>query len=458
VPSANGTKPQYPLFSSLGRDTTAREWDGRKYEKYQPQLAGLRGFHTYERMLDDPVLGGIMLAIEMLIRNTEFYSKPASEKPEDVEAWKFLEECREDTSHTWSEMVVDILTMLPHGWAILETTYKYRRGENEKRPLMSSKYDDGLIGWASHSLLGQDTLARFEHDSDVQLKTFVQRDPEGGEIPIPMQKCLHFRTRQNRQNPEGQSIMRKAYHGWYMKRQMQEVEGVGVERELAGLPVMTAPEGTSLWDAEDEEAQAQRREAQTLLKAVRENRAEGVLLPFGWDFELASTGGQRAIDVGAVIERYERFNAISMLGDFIVLGHESVGSFALADTKTNLFAYGIGAWLDVIVEVFNRHAVRRLFRLNQRFPQDRFPQIAHGDAEAPDLRALGDYISKLTGVGVLIPGEEIEDYARAAAGLPPRTAQQHGEQAYGLGAVVPPTTAEDEEKPPAITEGAEVKA
>ena len=43
---------------------------------------------------------------------------------------------------------------------------------------------------------------------------------------------------------------------WYFKRRIQEIEGIGVERDLAGLPTLTAPEGMNIWDEDDPEMAA----------------------------------------------------------------------------------------------------------------------------------------------------------------------------------------------------------
>ena len=45
---------------------------------------------------------------------------------------------------------------------------------------------------------------------------------------------------------------------------------------------------------------------------------------------------------GPIIERHSRHIAMTAMADFILLGHEAVGSFALADSKTDLFGVALG--------------------------------------------------------------------------------------------------------------------
>jgi hypothetical protein len=42
-------------------------------------------------------------------------------------------------------------------------------------------------------------------------------------------------------NPEGQSMLRTAYRPWFFKKRLEEFEAIGVERDLAGLPVAKVP-------------------------------------------------------------------------------------------------------------------------------------------------------------------------------------------------------------------------
>lgn len=109
---------------------------------------------------------------------------------------------------------------------------------------------------------------------------------------------------------------------------------------------------------------------------------------------------------------------MTVLADFILLGHEKVGSYSLSSSKTNLFSLALGAWLDMITEVLNRFAVPRLFELNA-FPVTELPKIIHGDVETPDLKELGDFIKTLSGAGFsLFPDDDLEAWIRSIAGMP----------------------------------------
>jgi hypothetical protein len=286
-----------------------------------------------------------------------------------------------------------------------------------------SKFDDGLIGWRKLPIRSQDTLWEWQYDDHDNLQGLIQcAPPRFDRVFIPIEKALHFKTRSRKANPEGRSLLRNAYRSWYHKRRIQEIEGIGIERDLAGLPLLQPPEGMELWSKSDPEMAAQLEEALNIVKSVRRDEREGVVLPFGWSFQLLSTGGRRQFDTNAIIQRHDNRMAMTVLADFVLLGHEKVGSFALSSDKTELFSVALGTYLNLICEVFNSQAIPRLIDLNgDAFSGiTGYPELIHGDIETPDLDKLGTFIKNTVVTGTVIPDDDLEDYLRMAAGLPPR--------------------------------------
>ena len=243
---------------------------------------------------------------------------------------------------------------------------------------------------------------------------------------IPITKALHFRTKSRKNNPEGRSILRSAYRDWYFKRRIQEIEGVGIERDLAGLPVLIAPEGYNIWDANDALMQKTLQRAEVIVRNIRRDATEGLVLPHDWELKLLTSGGSRQFDTNSIIDRYDTRIAMTAIADFIFLGHQQTGSFALSSDKTELFSMALGAYLDTICEVFNNQGIPRLIEMNANHFRGitDYPTLVHGDVEAPELKDLSAYIRELTGCGVIIPDEMLEDYVRKVAKLPERMEAQ----------------------------------
>lgn len=399
---------------------------GQVQEELHPNLQGRRALETWRTMTDsDSVVGAIMFAIEMLVRQVQWRVDKEDATDEDAE---FLDGCREDMSMSWGDFISEAFSMLPYGWAFHEIVYKKRTGykpPGSKQP--SSKFSDGKIGWRKLPLRGQETLDHWEFaDDDGSVQAFVQKPaPSYEDRVIPMEKGLLFRTKVYKGNPEGRSVLRSAYVSWYYKKRIQQIEGTGIERDLAGFPTFWLP-AEMLSDDAPTEMVAARSAFENLGKNIRRDQQEFMLMPLAYDergnkmydFTLVSSGGTRTFNTDAIIARYNKEIAMSVLADFILLGHENVGSFALSSDKTDLFAVALGTFLDSIEDVLNRYAVPRLFQLNGKNLEN-LPAIRHEDIEKPNLAELGAYITALTNAGVpLFPDEDLEAYLREAGNLP----------------------------------------
>ena len=326
-----------------------RRWGGAFYEEFLPELRGKRGMEVYREMSDnDDIIGAIIYAIELLIRQVDWDVAPGGSTEADSAAADFVRECMDDMSDTWTDTISEILSFLPYGWSAHEIVYKRRCGIS-RNPQLNSKYTDGLVAWQKLPIRAQESLYQWEYDENDNLTALVQMPPPNYElITIPADKLLFFRTKSRKGNPEGRSILRNAYRDWYFKRRIQEIEGIGIERDLAGFPTLTAPEGMNIWDTDDPEMNTIRAQANTIVTNIRRDSMEGIVLPFGWDLKLLSTGGERQFDTNKIIERYDTRIAMTVLADFVLLGHQDVGSFALSSNKTHMFAMAICSYLDII--------------------------------------------------------------------------------------------------------------
>lgn len=401
-----------------------RRYGGIFYEEFLSELRGRKGAEVFTEMSNnDETIGAILFAIEMLVRQASWNVEPGGSTAKDREAAEFVKSCMDDMQQTWIDTISEILSFLTYGWSFHEIVYKRRMGRT-KDNRTSSKYDDGLIGWMKLPIRSQETLYQWEYDDQDNLIGMTQMPPpDFGLITIPMNKAMLFRTRSRKDNPEGRSILRTAYRSWYFKRRIQEIEGIGIERDLAGLPVITTPEGMDIWDKDDEDMNAIRAGLEAMVKNIRRDSTEGLVLPFGYKFELTSTGGSRQFDTNSIIARYDTKISQTVLADFIQLGHESVGSFALSSDKTNLFSMAICAFLDIICQTFNSQGIPALIDINgDHFAGvTDYPRLTHGDIEDVDLATMATFIKDMTSIGVIIPDESLEDYVRQLGKLPKRT-------------------------------------
>lgn len=396
-----------------------RQNSGNVYEEFLPELRWPRAGKIYQQMADnDPVVGAILYLAEMLIRGAEWRVDAASDSQEDKDAAEFLQQCMDDMEESWAATISEILSMLTYGWSFHEILYKIRRGPKESNPKYKSKFSDGKFGWRGFPIRSQASWDSWEFDDDTgELLTFIQRpEPNMQEIRIPIDKGLLFRTRVSRGNPEGKSLLRNAYRPYYFKQRFEEIEGIGIERDLAGLPVLQTPEELDLWDTDDPEMVSLKAMAEELVASVRRDSNEGIILPAGWELSLLNAPSSRQINIGDVIERYDNRIAITMLSDIVLIGNGSkAGSFAMADVKQSMLCNALQAQLYNIADVFNQKAVPQLFEFNS-WEMEEYPRIVPGQIATPSLKEVAIMLRAMQ--LDITQDTELNNYLRSLMAMP----------------------------------------
>ena len=406
-----------------------KRFSGYIFEDFLNELTGKNACKTYKEMAsNDPVISSLMFAIKMMARKTGWRVEPASEEQKDLEAADFIEQCMGDMTRPWKEVITEILSMVQYGHSPMEVTYKKRDGTNPEEPYKDSKYDDGAVGWQIIALRAQETILRWEFFENGDIKGLWQLAPPYYKLTyIPWEKFLLFRTDYSKNNPEGKSVLRGAYRPWLFKKHLEEIEAIGAERGVSGIPVAWVPSNIAAPDTSDSQAVAAQTAYKELVKNIRRDSQEGIVYPLMYndkgdkmfDLTLLTTQGSETGKIGEMIERKSREILQVCLAEFIMLGAGKTGSYAMTQSKVELFLQAIGSYLDSIEEVFNTNAIPRLFELNPQFNVEELPKIRHEDIKDVDLNNMSNYVSKLIAAGAMQPDDELSDYLRIAAGLPP---------------------------------------
>jgi hypothetical protein len=404
----------------------ARPMEGWLYDEFLPQLRGLRGAQLYREMQDnDPIIGAAIFAFTMLLRSVDWSVVSADDSTAAEQAKEWVEGVLfKDMLTPFGDVISDILSFIPFGFAPAEVTYKIRRGE-KRDPRKSSQFDDGTIGVMKIGVRAQDTIWRWHFDDYGELMALEQFRMGQLNAMIPAEKLLMFRTQATLNNPEGRSVLRNSYRTYTRKNTIEEAEGRAAIRS-AGIVVMRIPSQYLDPSASGDEL-ATANAYRAIATKVAQDAMGSVVIPSDVDpntktpivsLDYVATEGTRPVDMSAIVERYDKRMLSSMLADFILLGQQAVGSFALSDSKTALFAKACGAFLSVLEDQFNRVLLTRLWRLNAFKPELK-PRLKPGDLEAVDLDKLGMFILRMAQSGAqLFPDPDLENEVRDLAGLP----------------------------------------
>lgn len=427
-------------FHEIGQ-TGLRQYSGWIREEFLPALVGRQGARVYREMTDNnATIGAMLFAITQTMRKIQWRVKPANASPEALVEAQFADSLRYDMSHTFEDFVSEALSMLAYGFSVHEIVYKRREGPRHEMPdsdwdgeQASSRFDDGRIGIRKLPIRGQDTIIKWFFGPNGQIEGVTQQPYTGAITSIPIEKLLLFRPSAHKNNPEGRSILRNSYRSWFFLKRFEEEEAIFYER-MSGVPCMFVP--SELLDAAaagDGNAVAQVNAYKRIVTNTKIGEQMGLLLPSNtypsatgtqgmtkmYEFQLVTPQGRSAaVDSDKVITRHRLDMLMSVLADFVALGHASHGTQSLAENKIDMFFGAIEGWVNSIAAVVNRHLLPRVWELNAIDPE-LMPEFVPDLAQRVDIAALSDFVLKLAQSGMtMFPDPELENYLRDSAGMP----------------------------------------
>lgn len=400
------------------------------------QAAALRfpqSIKTYQRMKSDPIISGSLFMIKQFIRKVDWEIEPAGGL-EATESAKTKADIVRDSlfihmERSFDQLMSDICTFIENGFGFHEPTYKIM---------------DGNVVWKDLPSRPPSSIKGFNFDAHGYVKSVEQWQTSNSNLDgtttgsdynmlstsatkkIPYKRLLHFRTDSEKNNPLGRSVLKNAYKAYYFKTKLEEHEAIGVEREMNGLPSITAPiEYITADPVENPQEYAVYQDLIRLGTNARNNEQACVFLPSDTDengnkyftFDLISSQGTRSLDTSKIIERYDYRIAQSLLSDFLLMGSSNTGSFALSDNKVHTFVQSLEAYLEVISEQFNRKAIPDLYKLNN-WDESELCKLKHKPIGSATLTELGQYLERVK--NFVTPDKSLENALRQRADLPDR--------------------------------------
>ena len=384
-------------------------------DEFLPELRGKKAIRKYREMRDnDSTIGAVMYATEQVLRDVDLKVMPANDSAEAKEEAEFVKSVLDDMDHTLDDHIAESLSNLSYGFAWFEVIYKRRSGPTERSDKKRSKYSDGRMGVRKIAIRAPWTISRFDVDQQTGDVKGIYQDGSGynNSNYIPTRKSLYYRTTTINGDPAGRSILRNAYTSYEYVNNLQSIEAIAVERELAGIPVARIPAEYLSGDATASQSGFVNN-LQSILRDVKFNEQGYIILPSDTypdkdgaptnqklvDVELMSSSGSRNIDIDPIVRRYQHDIARSVLSEFLMLGGGNTGSYALSKSKTDLFLRALESYIQAIVDVLNKQLVERLWELNG-LNYDLMPTIEAGDVAPHDLREVAAFLRNLNGANI----------------------------------------------------------
>tara|TARA_B110000908_G_C10254373_1_gene454343 strand:- start:1834 stop:3195 length:1362 start_codon:yes stop_codon:yes gene_type:complete len=384
-------------------------------DEFLPELRGKKAIRKYREMRDnDSTIGAVMYATEQVLRDVDLKVYACNDSPEAKREADFVESVLSDMDHTLDDHIAEALSCLSYGFAWFEVVYKRRVGPTQSSDKKRSKYTDGRMGVRKIAMRAPWTVSRFDVNNKTgDIQGIYQDGGYAGTTKhyIPSRKSLYYRTTSLNGDPSGRSILRNAYTSYEYLNNLQAIEAIAVERELAGIPVARIPSEYLSPDATPSQVQF-KSNLEQILRDVKFNEQGYIITPSDTypdkdgsptnirlvDVELMSSSGSRNIDIDPIVKRYQHDIARSVLSEFLMLGSQG-GSYALSKSKTDLFLRALESYIQQIVDVLNKQLVERLWELNG-LDYSLMPTIKAGDVAPHDLREIAGFLRNLNGADI----------------------------------------------------------
>jgi len=366
---------------------------GIYYKDYEviTELSPSYGLHVYRKMrLNDPIIGGIMFHIETVLRRVEFVLK--GNVP------SFVKDCLTETF--FRKILGDLTSVLVYGFYCGEKIWK---AENYVK----------LI----------DIEPRHQTTIDDIYDTYVTQCPDLGScVDIPKAKLLWFYIMSDARYPYGISLLRSVYKPYFMKIAVEASEANSVDRDLAGLPTLTAPEGFNFAAADpdypgyDPSIKDTLEWAINVVTSIRKDNQQGVVLPYGWELKLLRAEGTSSkANADTMIKRYNTEICIGLLEAFMSAGLGPSMQSSETELHLQTFLTACDSISRIFAEAINEQVLTQLCEYNgvecdcwiEPVPLTNY-----------NLKDLASYVARLVSQEVIHPTKVLEDSLLKIANLP----------------------------------------
>lgn len=411
-------------------------------EETNQDLVGFNGYTTYDKMYrtDGDTRQAVQLVVNPIVAGTwevvPYGGQEADEKAQkhaEIVKWALWEVMNPNLIGHLSQMLP---VLVRSGFAPYEViwtkavkdgkTYLCPRKLDLRLPRTIERWFQDVYGDLTGIVQNlpvpiDDLVAKGYSPSIKTVRTASDGSKLGpGQVEIKARDLLYYRLGAEGDNWEGTSLLRPAYKHWYMKDTIEKIDAMAQEREAMGVPICYPPPGAT---------PDQLTAIEEMMSNMRSNEQGYIVMPGmkagagapdgqGWLVEVIGydrTGSGR--DPQPSLAYHTNKIAAAFISEFMRLGHGQVGARATAQVQADPFLLSVEALVGVVEAILNE-LVQKFVAWN--LPDaDRPPKLQMSLVDSTSLTSLADYVLKLTQVGALLPDQELEDFLRARADLPP---------------------------------------
>lgn len=392
-------------------------------------LRGAEKWRTYTELLVNIaiVAAGVRYFLNLVSHGGWNFEAADPSNPEAVEIAKAVDAIVNDMETPWPRVVRRAAMYRFYGFSVQEWTAKRR--------------DDGTTGLFDVAPRPCHTIAKWDTDETGRVVGIVQQDPKSfREIYLPRGKVVYVCDDSIADSPEGLGLLRHLVEPAARLKRLQDLEMVGFDTELRGVPKLFAPLAElqslvrrgQLSDADKEavlaplkefmENHVRGRETAIMLDSDTFASVDPSVPPSGvrkYDIDLLQGSGNGQAEANAAIDRIAREMATVLGVEGLLLGGSKTGAYALAEDKSHNFYLILDSTLNELAWTFKRDLVDTIVELNG-WPPELAPKAVPDKASIQDVEKVARTLAALAQAGaVLDPSDPAINVLRKRLSLPP---------------------------------------
>lgn len=438
---------QAPVQKSLGMDTperfrlgeighnglSMRMFNGVTTDELKRELNFPNSVRVFKEMTYHSAVNAPLTLYDTIVSKATWkFIPPEDATEEEKRQVEAVNSMLSDMEHSWSDFIRDAMSKNTYGFSVHEKVFRKRYKSN------GSKYDDGLVGWRKLPIRSQESIQQFIPSEDGQgwigVKqnlsmltdsfTRVSGNMFASEIILPKSKVLLFRAGRHRGDPFGKSPLRDAYVSWKFLMAIEELEAIGANKDLTGIPVLMLPAQylSANASADQKEIVAY---YETQMRNLQMNEQTAMILPLAYDpetrqpmfkLDLLSQDGKKNFDLSKIKEYYKNAVMTSLFADVLIQGQSTVGSFALGQLKNSLTGAMARTMLQEIADTLNNDLIRQTYELNG-WDISRMGKLDFDNLEEADLETISKFWQRISSVGLVEKDRAVLNSIRSAVGV-----------------------------------------
>ncbi|MCY4318350.1 MAG: hypothetical protein OXE76_04000 [Alphaproteobacteria bacterium] len=363
-----------------------------------------------------------------LVSRVDWKFEPADDSAEAQRYAELIEEMlMDDIRRPWHNIVRNMAMYRFYGFSVQEW--------------IAARTDAGYLTFTDLRQRPQHTIERWDMDLDSgRPRGMVQRVPQDSSyLYLPRDKVVYVVDDALTDMPNGWGLFRHLAEPANRLKRFQQLEGFGFEVDLRNIPVGRVPleqlaAAVKAGTINEKDAEEQIRPIKDFVQNHVRSPKLGLLLdsrmhetqddaarPVSntplYSMELLSGSQTSLADSARAIERLNREMARIMGTEQLLLGSDSVGSYALAQDKTGQFYILCESSLAEIRQSVRLDLVERAFILNG-WPLEMMPEPRTAAVRQSTVEEIAEALKSMATAGlVLMPGDPVENQVRDLLGV-----------------------------------------